>query len=137
MYVVTCPRIASAIQRSNKTLSFNPLIAAVSRRVLKLANADMKKMAESEDRGNRHSGFMNELRDVHHKVLGTGLSLDRLRDALLGDIAQFANLTAQDSSISINLYAWIRHVHTFSTVSAVWGPRHPLLEEPSLEEDFW
>jgi hypothetical protein len=97
----------------------------------------MAKIEQSERDGVENSHFMKDLKDIHHRVLGPGLSLNRIRNATLESIANYLNLTSMNSSESMHLYAWGRHIYTIATVSAIWGPTLSLDDEPKLEEDLW
>jgi hypothetical protein len=97
----------------------------------------MAKIEQSERDGVEHSHFMKDLKDIHHRVLGPRLALNRIRNATLESIAEYLNLTSVNSSESIYLYAWGRHIYTIATVSAIWGPTLSFDDEPKLEEALW
>jgi hypothetical protein len=70
---------------------------------------------------------MKDLKDIHHRVLSPGMSLNRIRNATMESIAEYLNLTS----------AWSRHIHTITTVPAIWGPTLSFDDELKLEEALW
>jgi hypothetical protein len=109
------------------TLRFYPIINSASGRLVKLHKEDMAKIELNGRDGIEHSHFMKDLKDIHHRVLSPGMSLNRIRNATMESIAEYLNLTS----------AWSRHIHTITTVPAIWGPTLSFDDELKLEEALW
>lgn len=138
IYVVTLPELITAVQRNTKSMSFTPLVAAVSERLLQVDKKDMVIVKDNMNRERGNFGYMRDLHNTHHKLLSPGASLNRMRDEALREISHFLNETDRDSSgVVVDLYAWNRHVFTQSSASAVWGQMNPFKVQPELEDAFW
>lgn len=113
------------------------MITAVSERLLKLDREDLAKIECSGAEGIEHFHFMKDLKDIHHRVLGPGSSLNQIRNETLKSLAGTLNLVAVNSSEEVDLFAWSQHLYTIAAVSAIWGPTLSFSDENNLEEAFW
>lgn len=113
------------------------MITAVSERLLKLDKQDLAKIESSGAKGIEHFDFMKDLKDIHHRVLGPGLSLNQIRNETLKSLAATLNLVAINSCEGVDLFAWSEHLYTIASVSAIWGPSLSFSDENNLEEAFW
>ncbi len=81
-------------------------------------------------------GYMKESYDLHHGLLASGPTLNRLRDRALSELATLVDQTSS-APVSTEIYGWVQHVLTVLNTNAMWGPKNPLQVKPELEKDFW
>lgn len=136
-YVISSPKFVSVVQRNNKTLKFDPLITAVSKKVLRIPRSDLEKMERSKIPGTPHLGFMKDLQEVHHRIFGSGAALNKIRNEALKSFAELLSPENTPNQLEVNLYDWNQHIHTISTSRAIWGSKNPFENRPDLEEAFW
>ncbi|KAL3421063.1 hypothetical protein PVAG01_07508 [Phlyctema vagabunda] len=136
-YVISSPRLVSAVQRNNQTLKFDPLIVAVSDRVLKIPKSDLKKMEDSKVPGATDSEFSKDLRHIHHRIFGLGSALNAIQDQILSSISTFLTPDLLPQNSEVDLYTWNQHILTMSASRAIWGMENPFENRPDLEHAFW
>lgn len=140
IYIVSDPSLAAAVQRASKVLSFTPIAASVSERVLGLDEPTMEITRRNLDPGpGEERGFLADIQDMVYQWLGPGdylteLSLDAATE-MRDEIA--AACASSTESNPTDLLSWVQHLVTTSTAKYLYGPKNPIAVDPSLETAFW
>ncbi|WEW58599.1 cytochrome P450 [Emydomyces testavorans] len=118
-YLIASASLVPSIQRSAKTISFDPFAAEVAERMAGISGDGLKLYLDPEKGG---AGMGEKLLRVMHSVL------------LGGDLEGLASLAARGIqtglddlrlSQSLDLLAWCRHTIGLATTDAVYGPMNP------------
>jgi cytochrome P450 len=138
MYIVASPEWAQTIHRAHKSLQFNTLVSQAMKNIFCLDDRSMAilKQNQNAEDGTR-SGLMQ---DVHH-MLGTTLApgelVDEMNRSVLDTFCLDIDALAKGRSDDIQLWSWLRHHFSVAAVTALWGPKNPLVVHPDVEAAFW
>lgn len=136
IHVVVSPDLINAVSRNAASIAFNPFIAQLGQR---LTGADQPTMAIvnhnlNGERG--HWGFVIETHDGTVASMALGKDLDHMNGVMLQQaIKHFQELDRGKGPI--HLYAWVKHVVTICSTTAVYGKSNPFSLQPELEDAFW
>ena len=129
-YVVGSADLVAAIERSQKMISFFPVISAISPRLLdvtqdgpimKIANQNINK----DDRG---WGLVHETSKGMHETMAPGLN--RMNRIMLSIMESYFNELALEGEHTLELFKWIRPRLTIASIEAI---KH----QPEIGKDFW
>lgn len=139
-YIVTSPSLAAYVQRASKALSFNPIIAEVTRRVLGF-NESMVKIMRSGIESEDERGFVGETQDLLYARLAPGESLDELTQAagteFLGWVNRYRERLGKEPDRREGLLNWTKYIVTVATAKFLYGPQNPIAMDPPLKSRFW
>lgn len=142
VYVVTDPSLATAVQRASKALSFTPLVADLTGRILALDAASVQICRQNLDpEPGEPRGVLADLHDLVYSYLGPGESLNALSKGACRELCQGVNAYAAghmgQSGETVNLLVWVRRFVIRATARFLYGPRNPIEGHPELEDAFW
>lgn len=142
MYIVTDPSLAATVQKT-KSLSFNPIIPQVTKRILGLDEPTVHILATNIGREHGNEGFYPEVRDLVYSTMTPGDRLEELTniavDKFRKHLEMYAdNLKSKPSHSSTeDLLLWTQHIVTVATADFLYGPSNPIATDKSLESSFW
>lgn len=139
MYIVNSPELVMAVQRQNKTLSFQPFVAAVLPKLF-LVDANVMEIVKRNMDGEK--GDWGLIPDTHRETwptLAPGPQLDLMIQNMLSALLPFFDEIAGDGEATTNtdLYGWVRRAFTLAGTETLYGPENPFRREPGLEDAFW
>ncbi|KAF7360339.1 Cytochrome P450 [Mycena venus] len=144
IYIVTDPSLAAAVQRASKVLSFTPIIPEVTERILGLDKATVEIARKNLDPApGEERGFLADIQEMVYTWLGPGDYLSELTSAaanqLKVEVADYITdlRVRRVNADGVDLLVWVRHCVTVATAQYLYGPRNPLVGDPSLEKAFW
>ena len=127
-----------AVQRNTKTLTFNPFIAAMSKRLFDVDKKTMDIIKTNMDGEQGKWGLIPETHDGIYTALAPGPTLDWMNETMLRKLLPFVDeLEQRGDTTEIDLYSWIRRAFAVSSTEAVYGPKNPFNHIAGLEEAFW
>jgi cytochrome P450 len=144
--VVADPALAASVQKAPKTLTFQPLVPEITRRILGLdqeAAAIARKDIEVHGAG---AGLIPEVQDMVFASLAPSDTLNELTNASLREITievdkyrceLEASVASGSMPPAVDLLLWTRHIITFMSARAFYGPKNPIDDNPALESGFW
>lgn len=136
--MVTSPELVNAVSRSSASIAFNPFIAQLGKRLTGIDEATMTIICDNLNGETGHWGLVLETHDETIAAMAPGESLDHMNRAMLQQATDHLRALEQDTDGTIiNLYAWVKHVLTVCSTSAVYGAKNPFSVEPELEQTFW
>ena len=79
------------------------------------------------------------IQDIHkaNRHLASSQSLQSLTAAMLRSVLPYFSELDIRSTVQLELYGWIRRVFTLASMEALYGPKNPFKNDPSLAEAFW
>lgn len=132
VYVVTSPELISAVRRSHRTMSFDPLVTRTVKCVGGIKGAGLELLREKVARG----GGLGPETVVSLRPMLLGEGLDQLNDTMIGCLRRSIEglkTGVVDKAKDLDLYAWCAFVMTFATTEAVYGPLNPYSERSVRE----
>lgn len=122
VYVVISPDLVSAVRRSHRTMSFDPLIARTAKCVGGIKGPGLELLSEKVAQG---GGLGYEtMVTLRGTLLGEGL--DQLNGTMIGCLRRsMEELRKTGLERSVDLYDWCTLVMTVATTDAVYGPLNP------------
>lgn len=142
LYVVTGPDLISAVSRNAKSLVFHPFISQVAMRLLK-CSAEARRIIEHNIDGSRgKEGYYIELHDKIVSALSPSSELNRMSVTMLTEsrsrfLRPLEESCAEEDGRVVDLHAWVRHLVSSCSTTALYGPDNPFLSDSSLEQAFW
>ncbi|KAH7312998.1 cytochrome P450 [Rhexocercosporidium sp. MPI-PUGE-AT-0058] len=133
IYVITSPELIQAVFRNSKTLSFDPISSAASKRIFHMTDRQMNIL-----HGNDHGGdgeedhaLIKATTKVMHSALQPSPSVFKTNANAMEKFASALDGVGEDG-MSVNLYDWVEHHFTIATAHAVYGPMNPISEDLSM-----
>lgn len=138
MYIITSPRLISMVSRLSKSIDFNPFIAEVGIRATHASNEARKVIERNLDGTQGKDSYVIEIHDRSTAALAPGPEMRRLTLIVLRGAWTKSLQALEDAFASkISLNAFLRHMLTLNSTTAIYGPQNPLLMDPYLEQAFW
>ena len=133
-YIVADPVLAAAIQKASSTMSFDPIVADVTPRLVG-SNAHTARIIRGPP-GEK----LDETSIVKksHSIINTPLMANNIHDVSKKQLDYFGGLIAKvhDGS-KFELFRFIRTAVTAASQHSFYGPNNPFEKNPHLVEDFW
>ncbi|KAH7412686.1 cytochrome P450 [Cadophora sp. MPI-SDFR-AT-0126] len=133
IYIVTSPDLVQAVYRNAKTLSFDPISTAASKRIFQMTDRQMELL-----RGSAHGVEDGEelpvakaTYKIMHATMQTGPSLNEMNTRALNKFATFLE-DIDDEGQEATLFEWLKHHFTIATAEALYGPINPISEDVSM-----
>lgn len=143
MYIVKSPDLASAVHRSEKTLTFQPLVAGFLSSLSALDSHSAKIVFENalekgQEQEQTETGLLSAIGAMQKAILSPGPDLDSIAVAQMDEFATALNCLPRDQAQYLSgLYDWVRGVIMPANAKAVYGPNHMFRERPELYNEFW
>lgn len=129
-YIVSSPDLMQAVQRNNKTLSFEPLLDFS---VSNIAGAQDKKILHLMQSGSGGLGHASKILHALAPTL-TGKSLDEMNSRMVKLMRPFIDEMGQKSTF--DLYKWSQDAITAASTDATYGPLNPYGNK-EVADAFW
>ncbi|OJJ44465.1 hypothetical protein ASPZODRAFT_72081 [Penicilliopsis zonata CBS 506.65] len=132
-HLIASPSILQAVQRNNKTVTFDPFLQSTAERMAGISNPQTLQLLREKSSG---GGGLNQT--VVHALLPTltGRPLDRMNEKMASLLSPLVDeLVEQDNQV-IDLYGWCRHAITVASTEASYGPLNPY-KDAEIEDAFW
>lgn len=136
LYIITSPDLVSAVDRSSKTLAFNPVIGEVAQRMTGYDEAS-RKIINHNLNGEEGSGYVIDAHNGIVPVLLPGKNLEEMTLTMLQEASLFLTALENENGKEINLFNWTRKTLTICSTRAIYGPENPFNKDSKLEEMFW
>ena len=136
IYVITSPELVSAVNRNAKTLSFNPFIAQLGKRI---TNHDQATglIVQHNLNGENGSGYVIDVHDGTLTALAPGKALEEMTLAMVHEVSICLDALDQKGIDVMDFFAWTRRTVTMCSTQAIYGPENPFTKYPELEKAFW
>lgn len=134
-YIVTDPALAGHVQRNSKTLSSYLLIVEVTRRLIAFDKHAARITFQDMHGEDGPGGLMADVHEMMNRHLAPGPGLDDMTRIQMEHTSDKLNGLA--GRTEVGLYAWLRHMFSWSNMQAVYGPENIFVTDPELEESFW
>ena len=133
-YVVTDPALCAAVQKASNVLSFDPIVAEVTPRLLGL-NAQTANIING--RPGQKMDDDHIVKRSHH-IINTPLLPQNIHGISGIQIDYFDKAIASlgDGS-QIDVWRWIRDTVTLGSFKTFYGPNNPFEKHPDLVDDLW
>lgn len=133
-YIVADPTLCGAVQKASATMSFDPVLAEMTPRLVGL-NAHTARVIRGPP---SHDFVATGIIKKAHPILTTTLLPQNLHNATRIQLAYFSKVIAKvrDGS-ELDLFPFIRRAVTAATMTTFFGPNNPFEKHPELVEDFW
>ena len=131
-YVIKSASLVSAVQRSHKTISFDPFLTTAANRLAGIHGKGLKLLQDTENGG----GGVNSkvVHSMHPALLGPGL--DAMNRNMIHNLQTSIDKLESQHEVSLDLHNWCRHAIAVASTDAVYGPLNPYKSE-QIEEAFW
>ena len=130
IHILSSSSLIKAVERSSKTLSFEPIGTRFSCLFLGPSKSAIKLLKSS------NGAFTREMiRGIHHSA-APGVSLDSMTDSFVEALKETVRHLESREGHSLSLFSWTRHHMTQLTTSTVYGPMNPY-RNLRVEEGFW
>ena len=141
VYVITSPSIISLVSKNTKSISFNPFIAEVGIRLTHASKEARTIIERNVDGSEGKDSYVIEIHDCTVSALSVGPEMQRLALFVLRKAWNEFFRPLDDPAIAkgteVSLYAFLQHMLTQTSTTAIYGQRNPLRLDPSLEQAFW
>ena len=138
IYLVTSPVIAAHIQRASKSLSFNPIIVEMTRRMVGFSADTQKIVTQNMDKEEGKWGLMSETHEMTYSVLAsTSPGFQDMIAKQVGKMNMLLNTEVRNGVMEVELFAWVRQKIAVATGYAFYGPENPLEMYPELKQAYW
>lgn len=125
--------MVSAVQRSPKTLSMDPLLTAAVERMVGVKGEGLNLMREEEHGGQGlNSKVTRELRPV---LLGP--SLNAMNYNMLSNLCETIQVLAITGTKVIDLNTWCKGAITDASTESVWGSKKNPYQYTAIRNAFW
>ncbi|KAF1928230.1 cytochrome P450 [Didymella exigua CBS 183.55] len=133
-YIVADPALCASIQKASSTMSFDPLIAEVTPRLIG-SNAHTASIIRGPPgRKLDRASFVTK----SHPVINTPLMANNIHDVSKKQLDYFSGLVSKvNDGSEFELFHFIRTAVTAASQSSFYGPNNPFAKNPHLVEDFW
>ncbi|KAM5455773.1 putative cholesterol 7alpha-monooxygenase [Microsporum audouinii] len=131
VYVIRSPRLVSAVRRSHRTLSFDPLVTRTAECVGGISGCGLDRIREKASQGQGLG---------HHTVVALrptllGKGLDQMNEIMVSCL-QSSVQELRPHRGRVDLYGWCRLAMTIASTEAVYGPLNPY-SQISAREAYW
>ena len=127
-----------AVQRNTKTLSFVPLEAVITERLVRASKRSMAIVWENLYGEQGDWGLIVEVNKATHAAMTPGPDLSRMSYASTRKFFEALDgLDGSEAGQVMDLYTWVRHTMTMAGTEAMYGPQNPFTAHPGLEDSFW
>ena len=130
--MITSAKMVAAVQKSHKTISFDPFAAAAAERVAGISGPGLLLIKDSRSGGGDLSNKV--LQAMTTSLLGKGL--DKMNKTMLLGMTPFIDALIANANASIDLHGWCREIITIASTEAIWGSKNPFKSE-KIAQDFW
>lgn len=135
VYVVTSPELVNAVNRSSRSLAFNPFIAQLGKRITG-HDEITSRIVQHNLNGEHGPGYVTEIHDKTNAVLADSKNIEQITSMMLEEMQSYLHQAQQ--KVDFHLFAWLRTAVTRSSTTAVYGQGNPLAkDQDKLDEAFW
>lgn len=136
LYVVTSPAIATHVQKTSKTISFNRVMVPMLKRMIGLDGEPLDMLKRELD---MEHPMLEWEHDMTYKTLGPGVELDELTSRMMVQLTEFMAKALPEGGkpLDTDLFLFTREVITHCTAHAFFGPEHPVVKRQDLRDAFW
>ncbi|KAE8359939.1 cytochrome P450 [Aspergillus caelatus] len=120
VYIITSPRLVSAVQRSYRTMSFDPLITRTARCVGGITGPGLQLIREKASQGQGLGHHTTAT--MRHTLMGEGL--DQMNKKIIPCLQKSVQ-NLKDHRGGLDLLQWCRLTLTIATTEAVYGSLNP------------
>lgn len=132
-YIVSSPDLMQAVQRNNKTISFEPLLDFSIRNI---AGAQDKKILHLMQSGSGGLGHASKIVHALPPTL-TGKSLDEMNLRMVKLMRPFIDKMGEmGEKGTFDLYRWCQDAITDASTDATYGPLNPYADK-EVANAFW
>lgn len=136
VYVANSPGLISQINRRQKVIDGDSHFLAIA--LGKLFGLHGDDLVEVLRNPCELGSLRRDTKAIEHGMLERGLaSFNEIYLTVMNNIADGLNNLAVEGPATIHLRTWLQEAFTPSTAYAIFGPRHPLMRYPGLQDDFW
>lgn len=131
VYVIKSPKLVSAVRRSHRTMSFDPLVTRTAKCVGGIKGPGLQLIREKASKGQGLG---------HHTVLSLrptllGEGLDHMNNKMV-ECLQKSVQEIKYHQGTVNLYDWCSLAITTASTEAVYGPLNPYRHR-GAREAYW
>lgn len=131
--IITSTKLLAAVQRNNRTISFEPILEPMSERMAGIHKKEHLDTLLSKETPDGQNLMTRTLIAMHPLIQGDGL--DAMNRRMISYLkSSITDLETQKESIDI--YSWIRNSVTVATTDAIYGSRNPY-RDPNVESGIW
>ena len=134
VYVVTSPDLIAAVNRNSKSLSFNPFIAQLGKRITG-HDETTSQIVQLNLNGENGPGYVIDVHDGMVAALAPGRSLENMTEVMLHEASRC--LESLDDGVEVDLFAWMRNTVTLCSTRAIYGPSNPFSTDSRFAGLFW
>ncbi|KAL9115254.1 MAG: hypothetical protein Q9227_001048 [Pyrenula ochraceoflavens] len=135
-YVVSSPSLTLAIQKSVGTLSFNPFIVEVFKRMSGMPEPSAAIIRQDMDNKAVES-YLQLTQKLEYSSMAPGPGLEPMyHDALKEFGSHLTASLASQPGRPIGLFRWVRDIFTVASTRAMFGPTNPFAD-PELANKVW
>ena len=134
VYVVISPDLIAAVNRNSKSLSFNPFIAQLGKRITG-HDETTSQIVQLNLNGENGPGYVIDVHDGLVAALAPGKSLDDMTEVMLHEASRC--LESLDDGAEVDLFAWMRKTVTLCSTIAIYGPFNPFSTDSRHVGLFW
>lgn len=124
--------MVAAVQKSHKTVSFDPFAAAAAERVAGISGPGLLLIRDSRSGGGDLSNKV--LQAMTTSLLGKGL--DKMNKTMVLGMMPLMDALIANAPDPIDLHGWCREIITIASTEAIWGSKNPFKSE-KIARDFW
>lgn len=132
-YIVADPALCAAVQKNSSTMSFDPIVAEVTPRLVG-SNSHTSAII------NNHGAKLDATSIIKrsHHVINTPLLPQNIHDASKIQLDYFSSLIAKvNDGEEVDLFRFIRKAVTAASEATYYGPNNPFEKNPQLVDAFW
>ncbi|KAJ5692421.1 hypothetical protein N7462_001844 [Penicillium macrosclerotiorum] len=130
-YVISSPDLMLAVQRHNKSLSFEPLLFISAHNIAGITNPKALDLLRDRDAGGH--GLGSELMHAMTPTL-VGESLDTMNIRMAQLMRPFIDDLGQSGTV--DLYKWCKDAIVAASTDATYGPLNPY-KDPEIIDAWW
>lgn len=133
-YIVADPALCAAVQKASTTMSFDPIVAEMTPRLVG-SNAHTKQIIKgSAGNGPDRTSIIKK----SHPIINTPLLPQNLHEATQTQLEYFSKVVAKvEDGSEIDLFRFLRGAVTAASMTTFYGPNNPFEKHPELVDDFW
>lgn len=135
MYIVKSPRLAAAVDRHSKTVSFGPFVVQFARRILVPSKQGLEALTGNWKKENGDLGIRAETLNVMKAALAPGESLECTTQDMLHSLSRL--LDSFYITENVDFFPWIKKLVTRASTDAIYGASKNPFQDPAVEAGFW
>ncbi|KAF9691170.1 hypothetical protein EKO04_010672 [Ascochyta lentis] len=133
-YIVAAPDLCAAVQKASTALSFDPIVAEMTPRLVGSSAHTKSIIKDAPDTKEDRNNIMKR----SHHLINPPLMPQNILGASKTQLEYFGGVIAKiEDNSEVDLFRYIRRAVTAASMTTFYGPNNPFEKHPELVEDFW